>query len=116
MHDLDLNFVGNIGSYGKEKGTLDTPYDVKCDANGIMYIVELDNKRVLALLIHFGDERVGNIGLPTALDIVNDKVYVCDFADDHIVVHTTSGSFVGVIGSHGQGVGNMILENENSLN
>ena len=112
VFDLDLNFVTSIGEKGEEIGQIDAPYDVQFDTKGTMYVVELGNRRVQAFYkdgksIAFGQERKGHIGLPTALHIVNSKVYVSDFADDKIVVYTTSGQFAGIVGSHGQGVGQL---------
>ena len=114
VFDLDLKYVDSIGSYGNRKGEIDAPYDVKFDKAGNVYIVELGNRRVQVMETDgqfrtFGQKRVGNIGLPTGLHVDKDKniVYISDFADDRIVVYTTSGVFVTTLGSHGQRVGQL---------
>ena len=115
VFDLDLHFVKSIGSYGENNGELDAPYDVKFDNDENMYIVELGNRRVQVMNTNgqfirmFGQTRVGNIGLPTGLHVDKDKkiVYISDFADDRIVVYTTSGVFVTTLGSHGLSVGQL---------
>lgn len=107
---LDLTFYKSIGSYGEEPGELNAPFDVKFDSTGNMYVVELGNRRVQVFdgegtsIRIFGQERIGNVGLPTGLHVENDRVYVSDFANDRIVVLNKNGDYVGVIGSHGQEV------------
>ena len=75
VFDFELNFVKSIGSYGQGMGEIDTPYDVKFDKAGNMYIVELGNKRVQVMnasgqcIRMFGTSGVGNIGLPTGIHV-----------------------------------------------
>ena len=109
VFDLDLNYIDTIGSHGRRKGQLDAPFDVKFDDDGNMYIVELGNRRVQVRdasgnFRFFGQGRKHNVGLPTGLHVEKNIVYVSDFAKDCIVVYKTSGSYVTIIGSHGQGV------------
>ena len=67
--------ITSIGSYGQGMGEIDTPYDVKFDKAGNMYIVELGNKRVQVMnasgqcIRMFGTSGVGNIGLPTGIHV-----------------------------------------------
>ena len=115
VFDLKLKYLESIGFYGREIGKIYAPYDVKFDKDGNMYIVELGNRRVQVMnangqfIRFFGNNRKGNIGLPTGLHVDKDEniVYISDFADDRIVVYTTSGKFVGIISSHGTGVGQL---------
>ena len=105
VFDLDLNPKRTIGSYGKERGKFCTPYDVKFDLDGYMYVADWGNERVQVL-----DNRGGYIRLlneevegkklcrPSSLHIVDKYVYVSDYNGGCIVVYETSGKFVTSFG------------------
>ena len=82
VFDLDLNFIRSIGSYGKERGQFNTPYDVKFDTDGWMYVAEWGNERVQVMdnyghfIRVFGVEEDGKLLRPSTLNIV--YVYVSD--------------------------------------
>ena len=110
VFDLNLNFIRSIGSRGKGRGEFDQPYDVKFDASGNMYVVELSlhNKRVQVLdrsghfIRVFGEEGNGKLLGPSGLHIVDKYVYVSDVSGYCIVVYETSGQFVTSFGRRGQ--------------
>lgn len=93
VFDLNLRYQRFIGSRGREKGRFDDPFDIKFDTDGHMYIAEYRNSRVQVLnangqhLKYFGEERLGS---PTGLHIVNNRLYVSDFAHDNVVVFDTA--------------------------
>ena len=105
VFDLDLNFIQSIGSYGRGKGELAEPHDVKFDTYGNMYIADCGNKRVQVLdrsghfIRVFGEEGKGKLSGPTALHIVDivKYVYVSDGYRKGLV-YNPSGQFVTSFG------------------
>jgi len=113
VFDLDLNFIGSIGSHGKGRGEFDWPYDVAFDTAGNMYVAEWENKRVQVMdssgqfIRAFGQEGEGKLNSPTALHIADKYVYVSDWDQHCIAVYQTSGHFVTSFGRHGHGEGEL---------
>ena len=98
VFDLDFNFIGSIDK-------IDTPFDVKFDTAGNMYVVEYRKMRVKVMdssgkfMRVLGEDR--RLACPLALHIVDKYVYVSDYVGDCIVVYDTSGEFVTKFGKHG---------------
>ena len=113
VFDLDLNFVRSIGSRGKGRGKLNTPFDVKFDTAGNMYVAEINNGRVQVLdsighfMQAFGEEGEGKLSGPSGLHIADKHVYVSDYNNDCIVVYETSGKFVTRFCGRGQNEGKL---------
>ena len=111
VFDLDLNFIGYIGSRGRGRGELDRPLDAVFDTAGNMYVVEFGNDRVQMLdssgqfIKMFGQEGEGKLSVPTALHIADKYVYVSDWDNDRITVYVTSGQYVTSFGRRGAGEG-----------
>ena len=112
VFDLDLNFVGSIGSIGSRgsgRGEFVGPRDVAFDTTGNMYIVEYGNDRVQVMdssgqfIRMFGQEGEGKLRRPAALHIADKYVYVSD--STRIAVYETSGQYVTSFGRHGEGEG-----------
>ena len=109
--NLDLNFIGSIGSRGKGRGEFDRPLDVAFDTAGNMYVAENGNKRVQVMdssgqfIRVFGQE--GELSKPTALHIADKYVYVSDYGQHCIAVYQTSGHFVTSFGRRGGGEGEL---------
>ena len=107
VFDLDLNFIRSIGSRGKGRGEFNEPCDVKFDSAGNMYVAEYNNMRVQVMDINgrfiraFGQEGKGKLGMPSALHIVDNFVYVSNWSGHCIVVYETSGQFVTSFGRCG---------------
>ena len=108
VFDLDLNFIGSIGSYGKRRGEFNEPCDGKFDTAGNMYVADSDNNRVQVMdsngqfVREFGLEGEGKLKCPSALHIADKYVYVSDNNHHRIVVYETSGQFVTSFGREGQ--------------
>ncbi|CAI8032142.1 E3 ubiquitin-protein ligase TRIM71, partial [Geodia barretti] len=108
VFNLDLNFVRSIGSPGKGKCELYTPFDVKFDTAGNMYVAELLNGRVQVMdpsgqfIRVFSQEEWGIQRQPSGLHIADKYVYVSDLSGDCIVVYETSGQFVTTLGRLGE--------------
>ena len=105
VFDLDLNFKRAIGSYGKERGKLSTPYDVKFDSAGYMYVADWGNERVQVfdnegcyIRLLNEEEQGKKLCRPSSLHIVDKYVYVSDYNGGCIVVYETSGKFVTSFG------------------
>ena len=111
VFDLDLNYIGSIGSRGRGRGELDRPYDIAFDTAGNMYVVEWGNDRVQVMdssgqfIRMFGQEGEGKLSRPTALHITDKYVYVSDWRNDRIAVYKTSGQYVTSFGRCGGGEG-----------
>ena len=108
VFDLDLKFIRSIGSYGKGRGEVKAPFDVKFDTAGHMYVAEFDNNRVQVMDKNGQYIRMlGQKGLckPSGLHIVDKYVYVSDYRGDCIVVYETSGQFVTSFGERGPNKG-----------
>ena len=113
VFDLDLKFVRSIGSYGKGRGRLHAPLDVKFDTSGNMYVADWGNRRVQVIdntdhwiqSIPPGGE--GDLGGPSALHIADNYLYVSDFNNACIRVYETSGNlrFVTKFGKFGRNKG-----------
>ena len=107
VFDLDLNFIRSIGSHGKGRGELDSPFDVKFDTAGNMYIVDYENKRVQVIDSsgHFirasGWQGEGKLSGPSSIVIADKYVYVSDLIQHRIFVYETSGQFVTSFGRCG---------------
>ena len=101
VFDLDLNFIGSIGSHGEGRGEFDEPRDVKFDTAGNMYVAEWGNARVQVMdnssrfIRGIGQEKLCK---PSALHIVDKYVYISDQSDHSVLVYTTSGLFVTSFG------------------
>ena len=111
VFDLDLNYIGSIGSHGRERGELDCPLDVTFDTSGNMYVVELGKDRVQVMdssgqfIRMFGQEGEGKLSGPTAVHIPDKYVYVSDWDNGRITVYETSGQYVTSFGRCGEGEG-----------
>ena len=111
VFDLDLNFIGSIGSCGRGKGEFERPYDVAFDTARNMYVVEWGNDRVQVMdssgqfIRMIGKERKGKLSCPTAFHIADKYVYVSDWSNDRIAVYETSGQYVTSFGRRGEGEG-----------
>ena len=111
VFDLDLNYVQSIGSYGKGSGELMTPYDVKFDPAGNMYVVDYGKKNVQVMdtsgqfIRAFGQTGKGKLSGPSGLYLADKYVYVSDNNNDRIVVYETSGQFVTMFGKYGHNEG-----------
>ena len=90
VFDLDLNFIRSIGSYGKEKGEFDGPFDIKFDTAGHMYVAEIVNYRVQVMdkngqfIRMFGQNWLCK---PSGLHIVDKYVYVSDYREFIYICH-----------------------------
>ena len=108
VFDLNLNFIRSIGSHGKGRGELHSPWDIKFDNTGNMYISDRGNGRlqVLDSSGHFirllGQEGKGRLRGPSSVLVADEYVYVSDIEQHHIVVYTSSGQFVTSVGGPGQ--------------
>ena len=107
VFDTDLNFIKRIGIYGKEKNKFNTPYDVKIDTDGNIYVAEWGNERVqvlnsrgrFELMINISEQELGR---PSGLHIIDKYVYVSDYSRGCILVYeTTSGDFITSFGKWG---------------
>ena len=113
VFDLNLHFIGSIGSHGKGRGEFDRPLDVAFDTAGNMYVAEIGNVRVQVMdssgqfIRAFGQEGEGKLSKPTALHIADKHVYVSDYSQHHIAVYQTSGHFVTSFGRRGHGEGEL---------
>ena len=111
VFDLDLNYIGSIGSHGRGRGELDHPLDVAFDTAGNMYVVEWGNDRVQVMdssgqfIRMFCQEGEGKLSGPTALHIADKYVYVSDSNNHRIAVYETSGQYVTSFGRRGEGEG-----------
>ena len=109
--DLDLNFIGSIGSHGSGIGEFDCPFDVAFDTSGSMYIVEFNNNRVQVVdssgqfVRVFGQKGEGRLSNPTALHIADKHVYVSNWRGECIAVYDTSGQYITSFGRRGEGKG-----------
>lgn len=106
VFNFDLTFAQSIGSRGKEKGEFNDPFDIKFDKTGKMYVAEYGNKRVQVFNVNFEPQACtcvgeGILGSPTGLHITDDKIYVSDFAYDHVRVFNTMGRDVKTLASRG---------------
>ena len=104
VYNLNLKFDGLI------RREFRSPFDVKFDDAGNMYVAEFDKKRVQVLDTNGQCIReIGQVagGLPTGLHVHCGKVYVSDFANDRIVEYTTSGQHVKEIAYRGHEVGDV---------
>ena len=114
VFDLDFNFIRSIGSCGKGRGKLDTPWDIKFDSTGNMYITDYRNERVQVLdssghfIRLFGQEGEGRLSGPVSVLIADQYVYVSDIEQHRIVVYTSSGQFVTSFGERGQKEGQFL--------
>ena len=108
MFDLDLNFIGSIGSRGNGRGEFDRPYNVAFDTTGNMYVVEFGNDRMQVMdssgqfIRMFGQEGQGKLNGPTALHIADEYVYVSDCSNHRIAIYATSGQYVTSFGRCGE--------------
>ena len=113
VFDLDLNFIQSIGSHGKGKGQLNSPFDIKFDSTGNMYIADYWNNRVQVLdstghfIRLFGQEEEGRLARPASVLIADQYVYVSDIMYQCILVYTSSGQFVTSFGGRGQKKGQL---------
>ena len=104
VFDLDLNFIRSIGSRGKGRGELYSPWDIKFDSTGNMYIADRGNGRVQVLdssghfIRLFDQEGEGRLEWPASVLIADQYVYVSDIGQHRIVVYTSSGQFVTSFG------------------
>ena len=111
VFDLDLNFIGSIGSHGRGRREFDSPLDIAFDTAGNMYVVEYSNKRVQVMdssgqfIRMFGQEGEGKLSGSTALHIADKYVYVSDWSNDRITVYETFGQYVTSFGRRGEGEG-----------
>ena len=111
VFDLDLNFIGSIGSHGWGRGEFDHPEDVAFDIAGNMYVVEFSTDRVQVMdssgqfIRMFGQEGEGKLRGPTALHIADKYAYVSDRSNHRIAVYETSGRYVTSFGRRGMGEG-----------
>ena len=111
VFDLDLNYIGSIGSRGMGRGNLYYPLDTGFDTAGNMYIVELGNNRVQVMDSSgqftkiFGQEGEEKLSSPKALHIADKYVYVSDKDNHRITVYETSGQYVTSFGKYGEGEG-----------
>ena len=108
IFDLDLNFVRSIGSCGRERSKFNTPFDVKFDTAGNMYVAEWGNGRVQVMdsngqfIRTFGERKLRT---PSGLHIADKYVYVSDLSGHFIVVYETSGEYVTSFGRPGENEG-----------
>ena len=102
VFDLDLNFIGSIGSRGRGRGELVSPFDIAFNTDGNMYVVEYGNNRVQVMdssgqfIRMFGQEGEGKLCHPTALHIADKYVYVSDWSSYRIAVYETSADLWSV--------------------
>ena len=107
VFDLELNPIKSISSHDKGVCEFYSPFDVKFDSAGNMYIAEHSNDRVQVIDTsgHFkkaiGQKGRGKLNSPSALHILGKYVYVSDFKCHCIMVFETTGQFVTSFGSCG---------------
>jgi hypothetical protein len=111
VFDLDLNLFNSIGSRGKGEGEFDDPFDVKFDSAGNMYVAEFGNKRI-QVMDTSGTFRIDRekVGLATGLHVIENKVYISEFANDSLLAYDTSDKSAAMVimASVGQGIGELI--------
>ena len=83
------------------------------DQNGRVYVSDAFNNRAYAWtltgtkVLEFGNGIVGTDARGVTVDESRDRVYVTDGTGDHVSVFNRAGSFLGVIGSRGNGPGQL---------
>ena len=111
VFDLDLNFFNSIGSRGEGEGEFDDPFDVKFDSAGNMYVAEFGNKRIQVMDTSgtFIIDRE-DVGLATGLHVIENKVYISEFANDCLLAYDTSDKSAAMVimASVGQGIGKLV--------
>ena len=101
----------SIGSRGRGEGEFDDPFDVKFDSAGNMYVAEFGNKRI-QVMDTSGTFRIDRekVGLATGLHVIENKVYISEFANDSLLAYDTSDKSAAMVimASVGQGIGELI--------
>ena len=98
-----------FGSEGKEKGQFSVPWGVALDSDGCIYVSDTGNKRIQKFT--FDGQYINSvsdknlIGCPRGLKINNNKLYVCDFDNNRILIFDRELNYITHIGSEGSGPG-----------
>ena len=102
--------IRQFGSEGKGKGQFSNPFGVALDSDGCIYVSDTGNKRIQKFT--FDGQYINSvtdknlIGSPRGLKINNNKLYVCDFDNNRILILDRELNYITHIGgSEGSGPG-----------
>jgi NHL repeat len=108
IYNRSMRKIGLFGYKDEERDFLDTPWDVAALPNGLVFVTDSGNRRVVKFrnidgdLIYEGDigtEGEGALVLPRGIDVTDaGYLLVADAGADRVAIYDTSGVFLRAIG------------------
>ena len=107
VFDVNGMFLFSFGSHGSGDECFDCPEDLCFASNGFLYITDVGNSRI------FVYDKDGNFvrkftptNEPTCIDATDcGHLVVSSYWSDNVMIYTTGGDLVHVLGEHGCGLG-----------
>jgi streptogramin lyase len=104
--DKDGKFIKSWGGKGTEPGKFDVAHGLAIDAKGLLWVTDRENQRI-QIFDQDGKyiREVKYAGLPCALDIGHDNIYMVNGFAGQLLKLDLDGKVLAVVGKAGNGVG-----------